>query len=77
MQARAALPHPPGAYSAMAFLEYAFYPPLYLAGPTVTFNCFCSQRRSPRTIGAVQVSPPQLHHAGVVCVALRRIRCTA
>ena len=51
---------PLGEYSAARFLEYALYPPLYLAGPTLTFNAFASQRRAPRDIGIAQVLPPIL-----------------
>lgn len=39
----------------MRFIEYVFYPPLYLAGPTLAFNAFSSQRHSPSTISAKQV----------------------
>lgn len=30
-------------------MEYLFYPPLYLAGPILTFNAFASQMRRPQT----------------------------
>lgn len=33
-----------GAYGLLAYLEYIFYVPLYLAGPIVTFNAFGAQR---------------------------------
>jgi protein-cysteine N-palmitoyltransferase HHAT len=54
-QARAATPLPLGDYSAERFFEYVFYPPLYLAGPILTFNAFASQRRSPTSISSRQV----------------------
>lgn len=44
------------AYNAAAFLEFAFYPPLYIAGPTCTFNCFASQKRTRCTISSSQVA---------------------
>ena len=55
-QARAATPLPLGEYSAGQFFRYVFYPPLYLAGPILTFNTFASQRRSPSSISSKQVS---------------------
>lgn len=42
----------------MRFLEYVFFPPLYLAGPTLTFNAFASQRCSSTGISARQVLHP-------------------
>lgn len=54
-QARAATPLPLGDYSAKRFCEYVFYPPLYLAGPILTFNAFASQRRSPSSVSSRQV----------------------
>ena len=54
-QARAATPLPLGEYGAVQFFQYVFYPPLYLAGPILTFNAFASQRRSPSSISSKQV----------------------
>ncbi|GIL45301.1 hypothetical protein Vafri_2572 [Volvox africanus] len=31
-------------YSLLPFLEYVLYPPLYIAGPIITFNSFAAQR---------------------------------
>ncbi|GLC54156.1 hypothetical protein PLESTB_000829800 [Pleodorina starrii] len=31
-------------YGLLPFLEYVFYPPLYIAGPIITFNSFAAQR---------------------------------
>eukprot|EP00041_Stephanoeca_diplocostata_P015724 m.301049 g.301049 ORF g.301049 m.301049 type:complete len:600 (+) comp20136_c0_seq3:252-2051(+) len=38
--------HGNACYSALAYIAYVFYPPLYLAGPILTFNAFvaCTQR---------------------------------
>ena len=36
-------------YSVVNCLAHAFYVPLYLAGPTITFNAFVSQMRRPQT----------------------------
>lgn len=46
-QARAEQPLAPGAYHLATFLAYSFYPPLYIAGPILTFNQFGSQLASP------------------------------
>lgn len=35
-------------YSLSSFYSYAFYPPLYLAGPTISYNGWISQVRSPQ-----------------------------
>lgn len=32
-----------GSYSFVTYLCYLLYPPLYIAGPTITFNAFASQ----------------------------------
>ena len=40
---------PLGEYSLANCLAHAFYVPLYLAGPTVTFNAFASQMARPQT----------------------------
>ncbi|SGY43238.1 BQ5605_C001g00004 [Microbotryum silenes-dioicae] len=39
--------HPLSDYSFMTYLAYAFYPPLYLAGPILTYNSFVSQLYHP------------------------------
>ncbi|CAM9151020.1 unnamed protein product [Choristocarpus tenellus] len=39
---------PPMDYSLMLCLGHAFYAPLYLAGPTITFNAFVSQMAVPQ-----------------------------
>ncbi|KAG6859516.1 hypothetical protein C0991_000586, partial [Blastosporella zonata] len=49
-------PHPPHMYSFPAYLSYIIYPPLYLAGPIMTFNDYLWQHRRPmppsgRTVG--------------------------
>jgi hypothetical protein len=36
-------------FSLSYYYEYLFYPPLYLAGPILTFNAFASQMRRPQT----------------------------
>ena len=40
-------------YSLGEYLAYVTYPPLYLAGPTCTFNAFASQLRRPLGAGCV------------------------
>ncbi|KAK4049211.1 glycerol transporter [Microbotryomycetes sp. JL221] len=42
--------HPLQMYSFSMYLTYALYPPLYLAGPIITFNSFVSQLVSPPLI---------------------------
>lgn len=46
-QARAELPVAAGSYNLSNFLAYALYPPLYIAGPILTFNAFASQIAAP------------------------------
>jgi len=41
----------PADYNFLNYFAYAFYAPLYLAGPIITFNDFMSQIRFPRNIG--------------------------
>ena len=38
-----------------SYLAYVTYPPLYIAGPLLTYNGFASQLLRPRPIGAMQV----------------------
>jgi len=56
-QARAATALLPGSYGAAAYLAYVLYPPLYVAGPVLTFNGFASQLLRPRPIAVAQVPP--------------------
>ncbi|EAU84610.2 glycerol transporter [Coprinopsis cinerea okayama7 len=44
---RTDLPHPQITYSYMNYLAYVLYPPLYIAGPIMTFNDFMWQHRRP------------------------------
>ncbi|KAG9051521.1 glycerol transporter [Tulasnella sp. UAMH 9824] len=44
---RVALPHATEDYSFLNYLAYAIYPPLYIAGPIMTFNNFIWQMRHP------------------------------
>ena len=39
--------HPHSLYSFPLYLAYTLYPPLYLAGPIITYNSFVSQLLSP------------------------------
>lgn len=59
---------PASAYSLTIYLAYIFYPPLYLAGPILTFNSFASQVRQPMLQKPKQVSLQQtlsdMVHAG-------------
>ncbi|KAG6861629.1 hypothetical protein C0995_014068 [Termitomyces sp. Mi166 len=43
-------PHPPQMYTFLSYLSYALYPPLYLAGPIMTFNDYLWQHRQPMVI---------------------------
>ncbi|KAH7884850.1 MBOAT, membrane-bound O-acyltransferase family-domain-containing protein [Phlebopus sp. FC_14] len=47
---RAATPHPLDQYSYANYLAYVLFPPLYIAGPIVTFNNFMWQLRRPLDI---------------------------
>jgi MBOAT, membrane-bound O-acyltransferase family len=74
-QARAATPLPLSEYSAAHFFEYMFFPPLYLAGPILTFNAFPSQRRSPSNVSSKQVSMSELrlpHHRPLHALPIRK-----
>ena len=42
--------HPLASYTFSNYLAYALYPPLYIAGPIITFNSFYSQIASPNTV---------------------------
>lgn len=55
-QERAEEALPLARYSTAACMAYALYPPLYIAGPILTFNAFASQILRPRPISAAQVS---------------------
>lgn len=46
-KARVAKHLPSASYNLAAFVAYALYPPLYIAGPIMTFNSFASQLSSP------------------------------
>jgi len=54
-QVRAESALPPDMYSGLLHFVYCFYPPLYIAGPTITFNDFASQMVVP-----VQQTPAQV-----------------
>lgn len=47
---RAAAPHADSEYSLVNYLAYALYPPLYIAGPIMTFNDFVWQLHRPLEI---------------------------
>lgn len=44
-QALVDTPLPLPYYGLLPFLEYVLYPPLYIAGPIITFNSFTAQRK--------------------------------
>ena len=46
-KARAAQPLPLSEYNFVAYIVYCLYPPLYIAGPIITFNSFSSQLINP------------------------------
>lgn len=56
VQVRQRLPLQPGAYNLATYLGYLFYPPLYIAGPIITFNSFASQLKQPMPLHLKQVS---------------------
>ena len=43
-------------YGLLHFLAYVFYPPLYLAGPIMTYQDFAWQLRQPVKLGRSHVS---------------------
>ncbi|WVR08917.1 hypothetical protein IAU60_005976 [Kwoniella sp. DSM 27419] len=47
---RVTTPLPPGEYNLVNYIAYCLYPPLYIAGPIITFNDFMWQIRNPVTI---------------------------
>mmetsp|Transcript_7346 Transcript_7346/g.13816 ORF Transcript_7346/g.13816 Transcript_7346/m.13816 type:complete len:303 (-) Transcript_7346:6-914(-) len=48
---------PDEAFHLLAYLNYLFYPPLYVAGPTVSFNAFASQMHTPQaSVGAAELA---------------------
>ena len=57
LQARLEHPLPKMCYTADAYLAYVFYPPLYIAGPMLSFKSFASQLSSPRRTVRSQVEP--------------------
>ena len=56
VQVRQRLPLQPGAYNLVTYLGYLMYPPLYIAGPIITFNSFASQLKQPMPFHLKQVS---------------------
>lgn len=51
---RAAAPHPDAEYSLLNYLAFTLYPPLYIAGPIMTFNDFVHQLHRPLEIALRQ-----------------------
>ncbi|KAJ7087379.1 MBOAT, membrane-bound O-acyltransferase family-domain-containing protein [Mycena crocata] len=47
---RQAMSHPEAIYSYLNYMSYILYPPLYLAGPIMTFNDYIWQHRKPLNI---------------------------
>ncbi|KIM44491.1 hypothetical protein M413DRAFT_17568 [Hebeloma cylindrosporum] len=48
---RVTIPHREEYYSAMNYVAYVLYTPLYIAGPIITFNDFMWQHRKPTSLG--------------------------
>eukprot|EP00998_Keelungia_sp_KM082_P005917 NODE_2200_length_1115_cov_61.440283_g2182_i0.p1 GENE.NODE_2200_length_1115_cov_61.440283_g2182_i0~~NODE_2200_length_1115_cov_61.440283_g2182_i0.p1 ORF type:complete len:364 (-),score=65.51 NODE_2200_length_1115_cov_61.440283_g2182_i0:24-1064(-) len=48
LQSRVLTSLPASAYNAHGFVAYIFYPPVYLTGPTMTYNCWISHIASPQ-----------------------------
>jgi D-alanyl-lipoteichoic acid acyltransferase DltB (MBOAT superfamily) len=57
---RGTMPHSEAWYGASMFVTYCLYPPLYLTGPTMTYNDFVCQARLTRA--------PQVHFHPVACI---------
>ena len=55
-RARASQHLPLPAYNLITYLAYCLYPPLYIAGPIITFNSFTSQLASPPTINVFSLA---------------------
>jgi len=53
---RQTVAHPEAMYSYLNYLSYALYPPLYLAGPILSFNDYIWQHRKPLNITRSTVS---------------------
>ncbi|OCH89613.1 MBOAT-domain-containing protein [Obba rivulosa] len=49
---RANTPHPLSTYNYQHYIAYALYPPLYIAGPIITFNDFMWQLQRPLSISS-------------------------
>ena len=50
-------------YDYPTYLAYLLFPPLYIAGPTMTFNCFASQLAAPPRLPGGKVAM----YVGVRC----------
>ncbi|KAJ7266595.1 MBOAT, membrane-bound O-acyltransferase family-domain-containing protein [Mycena rebaudengoi] len=52
---RQTMTHPDSMYSYLNYISYVLYPPLYLAGPIMTFNDYIWQNRKPANIPAFAI----------------------
>ncbi len=78
-QARVSTPMAlPYYHGLLPYLEYCLYPPLYIAGPIMSYNSFASQRASPlgltwRQVGSAAAyarGPAMNHHHHHHCTSL-------
>lgn len=60
----------------LPYLEYCLYPPLYIAGPIMSYNSFASQRAAPLGLTWRQVGSVAVHYAGGPAMKLHRCLCT-
>lgn len=67
MQARQEQPLSAAGYSFENYLAYLLYPPLYIAGPLLSFRVFASQLKSPKKLASKEVQLPQWL---ILCIAL-------
>ncbi|GMH33432.1 hypothetical protein BSKO_01266 [Bryopsis sp. KO-2023] len=56
VKARSSTPLQPDEYNLLQFLVYVLYPPLYIAGPTSTYNNFAHQLRNRGRISAKRIA---------------------
>lgn len=54
-QARVETHLSPGQYGLVPYLLYLLYPPLYVAGPIITYNSFTSQAQAPLRVRPTEV----------------------
>ena len=61
---------PKDLFGVWQFLAYLLFPPLYIAGPIITFNCFQSQLICPIPTNTTKVKWTQFFWTGFIIIAL-------